>query len=228
MSGQLVGNSVLARARELLTDDAPHRPAHEREIHHRESAREPLDPGRARDHRVAETGRHLGLGQSLGVGLEVEELERVARPQRGLVLGEGAGVGQLLDPLVPAHGEVMAALRADPEQRLQLVVAIVRPAAGTRVRMLLRRHVVEACLLVLDRDVDLVGGGHLRHLRPGSPADGYRPAAATSRATTTGSASMVSPVNPRPVRERRATIAARIDSASSRSRPPGSGMKTAS
>ncbi len=159
---------VLAGARELLADDAAHRAAHEREIHHREPARKCLDPGRARDHRVPESRRHLGLGQALGVRLEVEELERVARPQRHLVLRECALVGQLGDAFAALDREVMAALRADPQVRLQLLIAVVRPAVGTRIRVLLRRPVVERCLLVLDRDIDLVGGGHQRHLRPAS------------------------------------------------------------
>ena len=102
-------------------------------------------------------------------GFEVEELERVARAQRGLVLDEAARVDELLDPLEAADGEVMAALRADPQVLLELVVAVVGSAAGTGVRVLLRRPVVESGLLVLDRDVDLVGGGHLRHLRPAFP-----------------------------------------------------------
>ena len=51
---------------------------------------------------------------------------------------------------------------------------------------------------MLDRDVDLVGGGHLRHLRPVSRLDGYSPAATASLATTAGSASAVNPVSPRP------------------------------
>ena len=72
--------------------------------------------------------------------------------------------------------------------------------------MLLRRPVVERGLLVLDRDVDLVGGGHLRHLRPASPTDGYRPAAVASRATSPASASPRNPVSPSPASGRFATI----------------------
>ena len=116
------------------------------------------------------------------------------------------------------HREVMAALRTDPQQRLQLVVAVVRATAGTGVGVLLRRPVVERGLLVLDRDVDLVGGGHLRHLRPGSATDGYRPAAAASRATSPASASPRNPVSPSPASELASRRSSRsIASASARS-----------
>ena len=63
----------VARPRELLADDAAHRAAHEREVHDRELALPALDRGLADHDRVGEPRRHLGLGEPLGVGAEVEE-----------------------------------------------------------------------------------------------------------------------------------------------------------
>src|SRR4051794_17770945 len=112
--------------------------------------------------------------------------------------------------------------------RLQLVVAIVRPAVGARVGVLLGGGLVEVGLLVLDRDIDLVGGGHLRHLRPASPKQGYRPAATASRTRAAGSAASCNPVSPRPAIEQRTAMSWSSFSASASVGPPGSGMKTAS
>ena len=98
-------------------------------------------------HRVAEPGRDLRLGEPLGVGPQVEEVERVVRAQLGGLLDERALVGELRDPLAGVHREVVAALRADAEVRLQLVVAVVRAAARARVRMSLRRPVAAGAFL---------------------------------------------------------------------------------
>ena len=137
-------------------------------------------------------------------GLRSKKSSGSPERRRHLVLREAALVGQLLDPLAALDREVVAALRADAQVRLQLLVAVVRTAVGTGVRVLLRRPVVERGLLVLDRDVDLVGGGHLRHLRPASPKQGYRPAAAARRTRAAGSASSRNPVSPRPGDRQRA------------------------
>ena len=93
---------LLAGAHELLADDAAHRAAHEAEVHHRELARLAVDLGAADHDRVALAGLQLGLGEPLGVGPQVEEAERVGRAQVGVFLGEGPGVGELLDPLARA------------------------------------------------------------------------------------------------------------------------------
>ena len=69
---------------------------------------------RSGDHRVPEARRDLGLRQALGIRLEIEEPERIAGAQRGLVFDERVVVGQLLDALERSHREVMAALRTDP------------------------------------------------------------------------------------------------------------------
>ena len=165
---------------ELLADDAPHRAAHEREVHDREPAAAALDRGAARDHRVAEARRELGLGEPLRVRPQVEEVERVRRAEVGVLLVERARVGKLLDPLARPHREVVAALLADAEVLGELVVAVVRAAAGTGVRMgLVRRG--SGVALALDGDVDAIGpGGHGLILC----ASRYRPAAASRRAIT--------------------------------------------
>ena len=115
---------------------------------------------RAADDGVAEAGGDLGFRKPLGVRAKVEERERVGRAQLGVLLGERARIGQLLDPLPGADREVMAALRADAKVLGELVVAVVRPAAGAGVGVrLLGRRV--RCLLRLDRHVDaLLTGGH--------------------------------------------------------------------
>ena len=89
----------VAGAGELLAHDAAHRAAHEGEVHDREPARPPLDRGRADDHRVAEAGRELGLGEPLAVGRRSKNASgsaerRSGRPPRGR-----ARVGELLDAL---------------------------------------------------------------------------------------------------------------------------------
>jgi hypothetical protein len=56
------------------------------------------------------------------------------------------------DPRAGAHGEVVAALRAHPRRRVELVVSVVGRAARTAVGMLLRRRF--GSVLVLDLDLD--------------------------------------------------------------------------
>ena len=58
---------ALARTHELLPDDAPHRAAHEGEVHDGEIARLALDRRRAADDRVAEPRLDLRLGEPLRV-----------------------------------------------------------------------------------------------------------------------------------------------------------------
>ena len=71
--------------------------------------------GPAGENRVAEPGPELCLGQTLHVRPEIEELQRVGRPQVAVLLVERAGVGELRDALARTDGEVVAALRADAE-----------------------------------------------------------------------------------------------------------------
>ena len=109
--------------------------------------------GLSDDHRLAQAGGHLGLGEPLGVGAEIEEAERVVGAQLGRLLDEAVLVDELADPVASVDGEVVAAVRTDAEMLVELVVAVVRPTPGAGVRMrpaaVLRRRVP-----VLDRDVD--------------------------------------------------------------------------
>ena len=84
---------ALAGTDELFPDRASHRPTHEGEVHHRELASPPLDHRSAGDHRVSEARAHLGLGEPLRVGPEIEEPERVGRAQLGVRLLERPAVG---------------------------------------------------------------------------------------------------------------------------------------
>ena len=154
---------LVARAHELLPDGAPHRSTHEREVHHRQLERMAVERRSAHHHRVGQTGVQLRLRESLPVGAQVEERERVGRSHLRRLLDERAGVGEPRDSSACRHAEVVSALRAHPGSRLQLVVAVVRPAAGTRIRVFLLGR---RALHLLDLHVD-TGFAHRRHdLRP--------------------------------------------------------------
>ena len=114
-----------------------------------------LDPRRAGDHRVAETGRHLGLGEPLRVGPEVEELERVARAQIGRPPRRTCRRRRAArSARAPRTGKWWPHCGHTRRCALELVVAVVGPAAGTGVRMLLRRRVVEsACLCSIETSI---------------------------------------------------------------------------
>jgi hypothetical protein len=104
------------------------------------------------DDRLAEPGVQLRFRKALHVRAQVEELERVVGADLGRLLDEGAGIGVPVDAGAGAHREVVATVAAHPQHRRELVVAIVRPALGAGVGVLLlgcRRSV-----LVLDLDVD--------------------------------------------------------------------------
>ena len=110
----------------------------------------------AADDRVAEPRLDLGFGEPLGVRAQVEEPERIGRAQLRVRLHERARIDELLDPLARADTEVVAALRADAERLLELVVAVVRAAPRARVRVRLALSgLVRA--LALDLDVDASG-----------------------------------------------------------------------
>ena len=83
---------------ELLPHDAAHRAAHEREIHHGELALLSVERCLADHHRVREAGRHLRLGEPLGVRPEIEERERILGMEVGGLLRERARVGERVDP----------------------------------------------------------------------------------------------------------------------------------
>src|SRR5205807_8550313 len=106
--------------------------------------------------RLAEAGIELGLVEALDVRAQVEEVEGIGGTAILGFLDERARVGKPADASAGGHREVMTALAAGVERRGELVVAVVRPAAGAGVRVLLagppRLH-------LLDRDID-PGLGH--------------------------------------------------------------------
>ena len=110
--------------------------------------------------RLAEAGRDLGLREPLGVGPHVEELERILGAQLGRRLEEAALVGEVRDPGARPHREVVAALGADPEVLVELVVAVVRAAARARVGVAPVSQLGR--VLVLDVDVDPAVHGEAR------------------------------------------------------------------
>ena len=71
-----------------------------------------FDRRAADDHRVAEPGLDLRLGQPLRVRPQVEEAEDVRGAQLLVLLDERPGIDELLDPLARADREVVPALRA--------------------------------------------------------------------------------------------------------------------
>ena len=96
-SGTAEHRRPLAGANELLPDDAPHRAAHEREVHDRELAVAFLDRSRAAHDRVAEAGLDLRLGESLRVRPQVEERKRIGRAQIRVLFDERARIDELVD-----------------------------------------------------------------------------------------------------------------------------------
>src|SRR5207244_11275369 len=94
--------------------------------------------------------------------------------------------------------KMMAALTADVQRLLELVVAVMRLAFRARVRMSLRLLRL-GCTLVLDGNVDAARHGTVE-FRPPPPGSGYKPSAAVRRwITDTFAASGVAPVMPAPI-----------------------------
>ena len=151
----------VAGSRELLADRAAHRASHEGEVHHGQLDRMPRQRGLADDHRLAQPGVQLRLGQALRVGTEVEELERVVGANLCGLFRERALVRVPRDTCPSPHRIVVAALGADPQSSRKLVVAEVRPAGRAGVRVL--PFGGRGCVLVLDVNVDPVVG-HRRSL----------------------------------------------------------------
>src|SRR5206468_2302366 len=153
------------------------------------------------------------------------ELQRVLGAQLGRLLDEGSTVGQRGDARPCAHREVMAAVRAHPEGRLELVIPVVRSALRARVRVLLSRRLWDVPML--DGDVD-PGGHGTDEFRLTRREASYRPKAPASlESGPTFPDSKLEPVNPAPRTLVRLAISPRIRSASVSERPSGSGMKTA-
>ena len=134
--GKTFRRSALEEARDLLADHGAHRPAHEGEQEGAPRHGTPLDACASDLHAFAGTRRLLRGADSLGVGLAVDELERVGGCEVRVPLLERALVEQQLTP--PGGGElvVVAALRADFEvggegvgrERLAAPVALAEDA----------------------------------------------------------------------------------------------------
>ena len=92
-----------------------------------------------------------------GIGLRVDELERVVRVEAAGDLGEGALVGELHDPLPRRHREVVPAVRADPQVRDHLVLAVVRVAVGAGVARARRGLGRPGPVRPADIDADVLG-----------------------------------------------------------------------
>ena len=148
---------------ELLADGAPHRAAHEREVHDRELGRDGRrsSPGRSpsprRDRCSApprRAARRTGAGRRSRAGRRSggrPPPRRTCPRRRATSIRARARIGKWWPQC--AH------TRSAP---LELVVAVVRAAPGAGVRVLASRRAWR--VLVLDLDVD-PGVGHVRELR---------------------------------------------------------------
>ena len=108
----------------------------------------PGDRAERGQHGFGEPGLRLSLGEALGVGAQVEELQRIAGPQLVGDEADAACVGQQGHAGVGRHGVVVPAVGADAEVLLQFAVlrgrwrallAAARPSASDRRRRLLPR-----------------------------------------------------------------------------------------
>ena len=100
---------------DLLTHNRSHGGRQERKIHHRQSDGMSTHVPRPRDHGVDESCLFtIGL-ETILVGGDTFEAERIDRRHRGIRLLKGSFVNQCRDPLVGSHGEMMAALGADAQ-----------------------------------------------------------------------------------------------------------------
>ena len=122
MSGLRVRERPLGGARDLLADDDAHAAADEAVLHRGDHDRQAVERAGADDDGVLQAGGLDAGLEPVPVRLGVGELERVDRPQAGVVLGPGAAVEQHLQPIGGRHAEVVVALRADLEDVDQILV----------------------------------------------------------------------------------------------------------
>ena len=99
-------------AREDLADDAAHRAAHEREVHRAEHARHALDGGGAGDHARRPGPWRPRPRSGAPCRAQIGEGEADRRSASPRDRAEAAGIGELLDALLGADREVVAAHRA--------------------------------------------------------------------------------------------------------------------
>ena len=106
--------------REALADHRAHRTAKEPEVHDPQRHAPPGQSTEAGEHRLRQPGLVLRFGEPVHIGATVVEVEGIRRLKVTRHLLPGAGIGQLRDPLGRAQREMMPAVRADSERRLEL------------------------------------------------------------------------------------------------------------
>lgn len=147
---QLVGDREFRAAPEPFTHHAAHAAAHEAEVHEDEDATCTLDTRRPRDDGLGEPRLCLRRAYALGVGLQVNELERIEGCHRRPQLTERPFVRQLADTLPSANTQMETAERADHEIGAQRSETGSLPAGRT---LPLGLAGVAAATLYLDGDV---------------------------------------------------------------------------
>lgn len=110
---QPVACRQLSASPEAFADDAAHAAAHEAEVDDGEQTLAALDPGSADNHGLRKPCLELGAAQTLGVGLQVDEVEGVDRLDRRPELAERPCVGELPKTLASADANVVLAGRTD-------------------------------------------------------------------------------------------------------------------
>ena len=131
---------AVARARELLADDAAHRAAHEREVHHRELAARARrsSPGRSPSRRRGRSSaRPPRAAPCTGAGRRTTSGSSERSSAASSTNEPGSASCSIR--LRAGTGKWWPQWRADVQRRLELVVAVVRVALRAGVRMPLRR-----------------------------------------------------------------------------------------
>ena len=132
--GAVEVDRVLDREGDLLAAAGGERAAEEAEVHHGEDDADALDVAGADDDGLARAELLHGGGGLGGVGaLGVGEGEGVGGEDLGAELAERAGVDQEPDALAGGEAVVVAALGADLERGLPLVLEDVGLAGGAHV-----------------------------------------------------------------------------------------------
>ena len=130
------------------------------------ATRRPRIMPRAHDGRVAQPGALLLLLEPLGVGLLVDEVQRIGRLEVGVPLLEGAFVEHLADALLGRDVPVVIALGADAQPLFGLLAEDRLLAAGASLPQPLGHAALGAFHAGLSRSrFTRFAGGHGRSLR---------------------------------------------------------------
>ncbi len=124
LQGRLTG------AGDLLAHDGTHRATHEPEVHRADGHGPALDLTETPDRAVADAGGQLRRHEPVRVRLGVHEPEGVHRREVRVLLDERALIHQLFDPRPGRDSEVVAAVRADSQALVELLVEEHLAAAG--------------------------------------------------------------------------------------------------